>query len=246
MLAEQLGFRYTYPSSDSLAHSTRCLLYEDQDDDSNESHKAAGDPGQGQPPSTHPSLPREVVVKACPRGIEAALLQALGKLYDTCEVVEATPGGSAVWQRLPGLPMNPRHPGLLPLLAVCRSPDGRLYLVSEYFPHNLLTLLHFSSQSLLESSMLGRMSRESVMDLRLFFLFYQLVSTGMGGGKKAEQNGRRKDRKHGVCIYLRFLPSTKPSIPHFLPPSLPSLSSPRCVSSPSTTTSTGNPSETYP
>ncbi len=170
VLAEQLGFRYTYPSSDSLAHSTRCLLYEDQDDDSNES------------PSAHPSLPREVVVKACPRGIEAALLQALGKLYDTCEVVEATPGGSAVWQRLPGLPMNPRHPGLLPLLAVCRSPDGRLYLVSEYFPHNLLTLLHFSSQSLLESSMLGRMSRESVMDLRLFFLFYQLVSAGMERG----------------------------------------------------------------
>lgn len=172
VLAEQLGFHYTYPSSDSLAHSTRCLLYEDQDDDSNESH-----PGQSQPPSTtHPSLPREVVVKAYPRGIEAALLQALGRLYDTCEVVEATPGGSAVWQRLPGLPMNPRHPGLLPLLAVCRSPDERLYLVSEYFPHNLLTLLHFSSQSLLESSLLGRMSRESVMDLRLFFLFYQLVS----------------------------------------------------------------------
>ena len=186
VLAEQLGFRYTYPSSDSLAHSTRCLLYEDQDDDSNESHKA-GDPGQRQAPSTHPSLPREVVVKACPRGIEAALLQALGRLYDTCEVVEATPGGSAVWQRLPGLPMNPRHPGLLPLLAVCRSPDGRLYLVSEYFPHNLLTLLHFSSQSLLESSLLGRMSRESVMDLRLFFLFYQLVSAEMVGGRREER-----------------------------------------------------------
>lgn len=180
VLAEQLGFRYTFPSSDSLAHSTRCFLYEDHDDDGNESCEA-GNPGQT--PSTHSSLPREVVVKACPQGIEEALVQALGKLYETCEVVEATLGGSAVWQRLPGQPMNPRHSGLLPLLAVCRSPDGRLYLVSEYFPHNLLSLLHFSSQSLLESSLLGRMSRESVMDLRLFFLFYQLVSAGLNNRK---------------------------------------------------------------
>lgn len=197
VLAEQLGFRYTYPSSDSLAHSTRCLLYEDQDDDSNESREAGADPGQ--PPPTRPSLPREVVVKAFPRGVETALFQALDKLYDTCEVVEATPGGS-VWQRLPGLPMNPRHPGLLPLLAVCRSPDGRLYLVSEYFPHNLLTLLHFSGQSLLESSLLGRMSRESVMDLRLFFLFYQLVSAEMGGERRAEDKGSVKKRRLYICM----------------------------------------------
>ncbi len=235
MLAEQLGFRYTYPSSDSLAHSTRCLLYEDQDD-GNESREAGN---LGQPPSTHPSLPREVVVKACPRGIEAALLQALGKLYDACEVIEATPGGSAVWQRLPGQPMNPRHPGLLPLLAVCRSPDGRLYLVSEYFPHNLLSLLHFGSQSLLESSLLGRMSRESVMDLRLFFLFYQLVSAGVK--KRWEDEGPE-------CMqstYIQLHPS-KPSIPQFFPvPSLP-LSfpfSPRSVSSPSITPNLATPSE---
>lgn len=213
VLAEQLGFRYTYPSSDSLAHSTRCLLYEDQDDD------------PSLPPPTHPSLPREVVVKACPRGIEAALLQALGKLYDTSEVVEATAGGSAVWQRLPGLPMNPRHPGLLPLLAVCRSPDGRLYLVSEYFPHNLLTLLHFSSQSLLESSMLGRMSRESVMDLRLFFLFYQLVSAEMGRGKEQILMGRGKTEKLRR-VYMLVISSINQTLHYsllLLPSSLPLL-----------------------
>ncbi len=70
--------------------------------------------------------------------------------------------------------MLPRHPGLLPLLAVLRTPR-RLYVVSGYHPHNLLALLHFSSQALLESSLLGRMSRESVLDLRLLFIFYELV-----------------------------------------------------------------------
>jgi hypothetical protein len=184
VLFDQLGLRYTFPSSESLAHSTRCLLYEDEDGISE------GDSGWEDDPSIPQRHPREVVVKACPRGAEDALLAILSGLYDSCRVVEAASASALLWHRLPPSPMYPKHPGLLPLLALCRGRDGGLFFISEYYPQNLLTLLHFSSQSLLESSLLGRNSRESVMDLRLFFLFYQLVRTrrserreGLGEGK---------------------------------------------------------------
>ncbi len=203
VLAAQLGLDFAYPSTNSLVHSTRCLLYDnDEGRDGNEDAAASATPG---PP------PREVVVKACPPGIEPALLAALGKLYEACEVVEATPT-APLWARLPRAPMAPKHPGLLPLLTVCRSAE-RLYLVSDYHPHNLLTLLHFSSQSLLESSLLGRMSRESVKELRLYFLFHQLIrvlafyhSHGLALGNLSMKSVYVSD-----LIWLRVLPTPPPS-----------------------------------
>jgi hypothetical protein len=50
-----------------------------------------------------------------------------------------------------------------------------MYIFSEYFQHNLLALLRFNHH-LLEATLLGtRLPPETVSDLRLRFLFYQLL-----------------------------------------------------------------------
>jgi hypothetical protein len=92
-------------------------------------------------------------------------------------------------------------------VAVLRTP-ARLYVVSGYHPHSLLALLHFSSQALLESSLLGRTSRESVLDLRLLFIFYQLVRALAFYHGKGHALGNLSMRSVYVSdlVWLRLVP----------------------------------------
>lgn len=148
------------------------------------------------------------------------MLSLLGQLYESeCPVVDVPPAplqqqqqqqrGPPRWRRALAAcrTLLPRHPGLLPLVAVLRTPQ-RLYVVSGYHPHSLLALLHFSSQALLESSLLGRMSRESVLDLRLLFIFYELVRALAFYHGKGRALGNLSMRSVYVndMVWLRLVP----------------------------------------